>query len=179
MGVHNGHAFHSLPWVPACVCDCVFVFTCVCVFSSSAMPTSQTGCLTQMSVIWAVWNTGARILWPMAAELTVRLRRGLPSASITSRASNAAMWPDTWARSEHAYRQLTQAHTLWCDGPIQGGLWACHKCSISTRHKDDGCKNQTNKQTKQKKVSLNTPQCVFISECVSIIYKYFPVGTQK
>lgn len=29
MGVHNGHVFHSLPWVPACVCDCVFVFTCV------------------------------------------------------------------------------------------------------------------------------------------------------
>lgn len=103
---NNGHVFPSLTYPPA------FVSLCVCMFSSSpAMPTSQTCCLTQTSAIWAVWSVwsaAALTLWPMAVEPTVRPPRGWPNASITSRASNAVMWPDTWARSEHAH---TDAHT--------------------------------------------------------------------
>ncbi len=98
--VTNGHVFLSLTYAPARVC-----FVCVRMLSSPpVMPTSQTCCLTQMSAIWEVWSAwsaAAPTLWPMAAEPTVRRPRGWPSASITSRASNAVMWPDTWARSKH------------------------------------------------------------------------------
>lgn len=89
-----------VPFINLCTCLCV----CLCA-SLPVMPTSQTCCLTPKTVIWAVWSvwsTAARTLWPMAAELTTRPPRGWPSACITSRASNAVMWPDTWARSEHA-----------------------------------------------------------------------------
>lgn len=89
-----------VPFINLCTCLCV----CLCA-SLPVMPTSQTCCLTPKTVIWAVWSVwsaAARTLWPMAAELTTRPPRGWPSACITSRASNAVMWPDTWARSEHA-----------------------------------------------------------------------------
>lgn len=48
----------------------------------------------------------APTLWPMDAELTARLPRGWPSASITLKASNAVTWPDTWARSELTHSEL-------------------------------------------------------------------------